>query len=138
MAAETALPMPTDAYFELVRRFPLVHIRDGGHLEAAQRMIDGLLVEELDEGGQEYLDALTDLVEVYESARVSIPEASESEVLRELMRSHGLGQAALAARVGMAQSTISAVLSGSRSLTKVQVVKLSRYFGVSPAAFLPS
>ena len=53
MAAETALPVPTDAYFELVRRFPLVHIRDGGHLEAAQRMIDGQPIRIREELGEQ-------------------------------------------------------------------------------------
>jgi HTH-type transcriptional regulator / antitoxin HigA len=62
---------------------------------------------------------------------------AEADVLRDLMRSKQLGQQGLANKVGMAQSTISAVVNGTRSLTKEQVVKLGRFFGVSPAAFLP-
>ena len=30
-------PMP-DSYFKLVRRFPLVHIRDDAHLDAAHQL----------------------------------------------------------------------------------------------------
>jgi HTH-type transcriptional regulator/antitoxin HigA len=63
---------------------------------------------------------------------------AEADVLRELMRSKQLSQQGLANKVGMAQSTISAVVNGTRSLTKEQVVKLGRFFGVSLAAFLPS
>jgi HTH-type transcriptional regulator / antitoxin HigA len=53
------------------------------------------------------------------------------------MRANGLTQTELAKSVGIAQSTISAVLSGARSLTKGQVLKLAKYFKVTPAAFLP-
>jgi HTH-type transcriptional regulator / antitoxin HigA len=137
MAAKTAVrPMP-DTYFRLVKRFPLAHIRDRDHLAAAQEMIDELLEADLDRGAQAYLDVLTDLVEAYEGRHESIPDASEADVLRELLRGHGLSQPQLAKQVGIAQSTISAVLSGARSLTKEQVIALGKFFNVSPAAFLP-
>jgi HTH-type transcriptional regulator / antitoxin HigA len=126
----------TPSYFNLVNHFPLSHIRDEKHLDAALEMIDRLLQENLDVGGQEYLDALTDLVETYENAHEPIPDVSEAEVLRELMRSNNLSQARLSKAVGIAQSTISAVLNGTRSLTKEQVLALSKFFRISPAAFL--
>jgi plasmid maintenance system antidote protein VapI len=53
------------------------------------------------------------------------------------MSANRLSQPKLAKAVGIAQSTISAVLNGSRSLTKDQAITLARHFGVSPAAFLP-
>lgn len=120
-----------------MKRFPLTHIRDGKHLAAAQQMIDWLLQEEL-AGGEEYLDVLTDLVEAYEDRHEPIPDASEADVLRELMRSNGLSQSSLSKKVGISQSTISAVLNGIRSLTKEQIIALGRFFHVSPGAFLPS
>lgn len=123
-------------YYRLVEQLPLTHIRDDKQMAAAQAMIDQLLQSRLDKGAQEYLDALTDLVEVYEEERAPMPDASEAEVLRELMRSHGLSQARLAQAVGVSQSTLSAVLTGERSLTKGQVVTLARFFHVSPSAFL--
>jgi HTH-type transcriptional regulator / antitoxin HigA len=138
MATQGAKRMLPDSYFKLVRRFPLTHIRDGRHLEQAQEMLDRLLEQDLDEGAQAYLDALTDLVEVYEDENVPIPDASEADVLRELMRSHGLSQGKLAERVGIAQSTISAVVNGTRSLTKEQIVSLAGFFNVAPTAFLPA
>ena len=130
-------PLP-DTYFDLVKDFPLTQIRDAEHLDEALRVIDRLLREDVDEGGQAYLDVLTDLVEAYETRHIPIGDAAEADVLRELMRANGLSQPKLAKAVGIAQSTLSAVLSGSRSLTKAQVVKLARFFHVSPAAFLPS
>ena len=132
----TARVLP-GSYFEWVRRFPLIHIRDDTHLEAAAAVIDRLLRDDLDEGGQEYLDALTDLVETYEAEHVAIPDAPEADVLRELIRANGFSQPTLAKKVGIAQSTLSAVLNGTRSLTKAQVITLSRFFHVSPTVFLP-
>jgi HTH-type transcriptional regulator / antitoxin HigA len=138
MASRTVRrPLP-DTYYDLVSEFPLIHIRDEAHLRAALDQIDRLLQESPDVGIQEYLDALTDLVEVYEEGRFPFRDASEADVLRELMGANRLSQPALAKEVGIAQSTLSAVLNGSRSLTKSQIITLARFFGVRPAAFLPS
>src|SRR5947208_1271826 len=115
-----------DSYFELVKQFPLTHIRDDEHLDAAQERMDRLLEKRLDRGAQDYLDALTDLVETYEDNHYPIPDVSEADVLRELMRSNGLNQSRLAKTVGIFQSTISVVLNGTRSLTREQVVTLAR------------
>jgi HTH-type transcriptional regulator / antitoxin HigA len=120
-----------------VRQFPLIHLRDDDHLHRAIGAIDWLLRQDLDEGAQAYLDVLTDLVAVHENEHVLIPYVSEAELLRELMQSNGLSQTELAKTIRISQSTISAVLRGNRSLTKGQVIKLARFFGVSPAAFLP-
>jgi HTH-type transcriptional regulator/antitoxin HigA len=138
MAVKVARRKLPTTYFKLVERFPLTHIRDDDHLGTAQEMIDRLLQESLDEGAQEYLDALTDLVESYEDRHHPIPDASESDVLRELMRANDLSQARLAKEVKISQSTLSAVLNGTRLLTREQVVVLARFFRVTPAAFLPA
>ena len=61
----------------------------------------------------------------------------QADVLRLLMESNGLSQMALARKVGISQSTISAVLDGTRSLTKEHVITLARCFNVGPGAFLP-
>jgi HTH-type transcriptional regulator/antitoxin HigA len=126
-----------DSYLKLVKRFPLIHIRDEAHLDEALELLQELLRRERDDGAQAYLDVLTDLVAVYEDEHVPIADVSEADVPRELMRSNALSQTDLARRVGIAQSTISAVLTGARYLTKGQILKLARFFGVAPAAFLP-
>jgi HTH-type transcriptional regulator / antitoxin HigA len=138
MAVTTDRRTLPETYFQLVKAFPLTHIRDDAHLAAAAAMIERLLQEDLDEGAREYLDALTDLVETYEDQHVAIPDASGADVLRELMGANRLSQQALASQVGIAQSTLSAVLNGKRSLTLEQVAKLARFFHVSAAVFLPS
>lgn len=134
-AAKRRMP---DSYFALIQEFPLAPIRNDAQLTAAQEMIDRLLTRRLDRGARSYLDVLTDLVERYEEEHVPIPDAPEADVLRELMRANGLTQSKLAGVVGISQSTISAVINGSRSLTKEQIVKLAKFFRVAPAAFLPA
>ena len=122
---------------KLVKRFPLIHIQDEAHLDEAIELLSDLLRQERDEGTQKYLDVLTDLVAAYEDEHVPISDVSEADVLRELMRSNQLSQMELAKAIGMAQSTVSAVLTGARSLTKGQILKLAKFFGIAPAAFLP-
>ncbi|MFO0892339.1 MAG: type II toxin-antitoxin system HigB family toxin [Isosphaeraceae bacterium] len=133
---EMAVKTAPVSYFRLVERFPLASIRDDAHLKKAQSLLDELLQLRTDRGTELYIDALTDLVEHYELSHEPPIHASEGDVLRELMAGHGLTQKALEAAVGISQSTISAVLNGTRSLTKDQVLALARYFGVGPSAFL--
>jgi HTH-type transcriptional regulator / antitoxin HigA len=136
-AAKKGSRRVTDIYWDLVKRFPLIPIRDDAHLDEALNVINGLLEQERDSGAQDYLDVLTDLVAAYEDKHVAMANVSEADVLRELMRSNALSQMELARRVKISQSTISAVLTGARSLTKEHVIKLAVYFGISPAAFIP-
>jgi len=128
----------TDSYLDLIREFPLRSIRSERELDAAQAVLDRLLRSPRDAGSEQYLGALTQLVEVYEHKTHPIPDGSEANVLRTLMSSNDLTQSSLARQVGISQSTISAVLAGTRTLTKDQIVLLADYFHLSPAAFLPS
>ncbi len=137
MVIKAAARTVPDTYLKLVKRFPLIHIRDDAHLAEAIALLSDLLRQARDQGTQEYLDVLTDLVAAYEDEHVPMPDVSEVDVLRELMRSNRLSQMQLAKAVGMAQSTVSAVLTGARSLTKAQILKLAKFFGIAPAAFLP-
>lgn len=127
-----------DSYFKLVKRFPLTHIRSLRHLGQAIALVDELLQKRLDRGAQEYLDALSDLIATYEDEHAPIPDASESDVLRELMRSSGHKQMALSKAVGISQSRLSAILTGEREMTKSHVIALAKFFNVTPSVFLPS
>lgn len=138
MAMKNQQSSMPDSYFELVKRFPLVHIRNSGHLRQAIELVDELLQKNLDRGAQEYLDALSDLIATFEDQKTPIADASEAEVLRELMRTGGLNQSQLERAVGISQSTLSAILTGDREMTKGHMITLARFFNVSPAVFLPT
>ncbi len=126
-----------DTYFELVKQFPLIRIQDEEHLAQAQEFLDNLLRQDLDEGGDAYLDALSDFIENYEEENEPSADAPPEDVLRELINASPLSQQQLSRAVGIAQSTLSAVLNGGRKLTTGHIMKLARHFHVSPAVFLP-
>jgi len=84
------------------------------------------------------LDALSDLIATFEDEKTPIPDASESDVLRELMRAGGHNQSQLEKATGISQSTLSAILNGDREMTKGHMLTLARFFNVPPAVFLPS
>jgi HTH-type transcriptional regulator/antitoxin HigA len=125
-----------EEYLALVRAFPLAHIRDDAHLDAAVAVIDRLLDKgERSPAEEMYLDALTDLVETYEEAHVAIPARSGVDALRFLMEANDLRQVDLVPVLGR-KSLVSEVLSGKRPLALTHIKKLADYFRVSPAVFI--
>ena len=83
---------------------------------------------------EEAIASLTLLIERYEEDRHSIPDADQADVLRFLLRHNGLSQRDIAAELG-SESTVSAVLSGKRRLTRDHIARLSRRFHVSREVF---
>lgn len=134
-AIYSELPLDDD-YFALVRVFPLVSIHDDAHLTKALAVVDRLVDQSNRSSGEEsYLSALTDLVETYENARISIPASSGVEVLRHLMEENDLSQSDLAPIFGT-PSIISDVLSGKRRLALSHIRRLSEHFGLPADAFI--
>jgi HTH-type transcriptional regulator/antitoxin HigA len=125
-----------DRYLELVRRFPLRPIRSEDDLDAATVVIHSLIdLESLTGPEQDYLDVLTDLVEAYEAVHYPEPVVADADMLRFLIEIKDVAQSDVAKGAGIAESTISEVLSGKRKLNRSQIGKLARYFRVSPAVF---
>lgn len=120
-----------DSYLDLVKAFPLASIKSDRQLGAAQRVLDGLLVRgHLDDGEETYLDALSDLVAVYEEEHHAIEPASDAELLRHLLDAKGVTQAQLSRATLIPKSTISEVLAGKKPFTRQIMRKLADYFGV--------
>ncbi|MBX3414919.1 MAG: hypothetical protein KF708_19700 [Pirellulales bacterium] len=129
-------PAALDTYLALCREFPLASIRNDRHLSSASKVLNGLLARpKLDAGSREYLDALSDLIELYEDEHVKFEEPSDAEMLRFLMESKGVNQGGLVSDTGIGRSTISEVLAGKRPLTRKNVAILSKYFGVGQGTF---
>jgi HTH-type transcriptional regulator / antitoxin HigA len=77
---------------------------------------------------------LGELIGDYDARHFPMPEVSGREMLRFLMRQHGLTQSNLP-EIG-SQGVVSEILSGKRELNVRQVRALARRFGVAADAFL--
>ena len=125
-----------NAYLGLVTTLPLRPIRSERELDRAAKMIDSLLDKpKLTKAERDYLEVLTDLVEKYEAEAYPAEPASDAEMLAHLLDARGMSQTELAAKVGIAGSTLSEVLHGKRQLRREHISRLSAFFGVSPAVF---
>lgn len=123
-------------YLVLVRAFPLIVIRDDAHLAAALDVIDRFIENpNRSAAEEEYLGALTELVETYENAHVTIPPTSGVEALRYLMDENGLTQADLVPLFGT-PSVVSEVLAGKRRLALTHIRNLAAYFGLPADVFV--
>jgi HTH-type transcriptional regulator / antitoxin HigA len=129
-----------DDYFQLVKTFPLCAIRNDADHQAAVRMLRKLLVEASRKpttGEEDYIDALTILVQEYEakSHKIDYGTKSPMAILKHLMEERGMNVNDLANVIG-SQPNASLILSGKRNLSKASIRKLAEYFTVSPALFL--
>lgn len=119
----------------------IAHLRPIHSDDEYDRMV-ALMDSLLDEAGDNedhplssLLDLVSDLVSKYEQVHYPIEPAEPKEVLRFLMDDRGLKQEDLSAIVP--QSNLSAILSGKRKISATLAGKLGKYFGISPAVFLP-
>ena len=81
-----------------------------------------------------YLSAIVPFVEEYEKRSFRLKRTSPEDMLRFLMEQNHLSQYDLARELG-GQPVVSDVLRGERKLTREHIERLSRRFGLSPAAF---
>ncbi len=127
---------PRDSYLALIHRFPLRAIRNDRELEDAIALVNELLDRpKLDEGEEDYLVVLGDLVEGYEETVHPIEPASDAAMLKSLLSDRGQTQLQVAAATGIANSTLSNVLHGKRQLTRDHIRRLSKHFQVDPSVF---
>jgi HTH-type transcriptional regulator / antitoxin HigA len=123
-------------YLELIDRFPLRPIQTENDLDAALVVIDSLVDQsKLNRAEDDYLDVLSDLVIAYEAIHYPDPEVSNADMLQSFLDDWRLTQAEAAKGAGIAESTVSEVLSGKRKLNRKQIGKLARYFQVNPGVF---
>ena len=93
--------------------------------------MDQLLAKGNSKSGEEmYLDALSDLVAVYEDEHYAITPASDADMLRHLMEAKGVTQAQISRETGIAKSTISEVLARKKAFSRQMIRKCADYFKV--------
>jgi HTH-type transcriptional regulator / antitoxin HigA len=130
---------PGEAYFELVRRFPLRPIESDAELERARNILNELLDRDsLDRDRADYLDVLGDLIGKYEEAHHPLPPISEVEMLRHFLDTRGVTRSETARSTGIAVSSLSSILAGKRRMNRDHIEALAQFFKVSPAVFLRS
>ena len=119
----------------------MVHLRPI-HDEAAYMQMTALMNSLLDVVGDDedhamsgLLDLLGDLVSRYEREHYAIEAAEPKDSLRALIEARGLKQEDLCDI--LPQSNLSAILSGKRKISATLAGKLGKFFGVSPAIFVP-
>ena len=125
-----------DTYFELVKRHPLTSIRTEAELDAAQSVLDDLLRQDLDGGGTAYLDALSDLVIVYEREHYAIAPLPPHELLIHMLEERSMSQADLVRATGLAKATVSDLVTGKRSFTVNQMHTVANVFGLPGTVFM--
>lgn len=120
----------------------MVHLRPI-HDEAAYKQMVALMQSLLDIVGDDedhalsgLLELVGDIVSKYEREHHPIELAAPKDSLRFLIEARGLTQNDLSAVVP--QSNLSAILAGKRKISATLAGKLGKFFGVSPALFVPS
>lgn len=82
------------------------------------------------------LELAGDLVSRYELEHHAIKPANPKDALRFLMEARGLKQDDLSGIVP--QSNLSSILAGKRKISATMAGKLGKFFGISPAVFVPT
>lgn len=82
------------------------------------------------------IELLATLIEQYEAREDATPIVSADQMLAHLLEVKGASCAQVSKATSIPPATLSNVLAGRRGVSKASAVKLARFFGVSPTAFL--
>ncbi|MGC2763557.1 MAG: helix-turn-helix domain-containing protein, partial [Candidatus Binatus sp.] len=116
---------------------PFLAIRTEREYDAAVERLNALVDEvgdNIKDARYRLVETLSVLIEAYDREHHSVPEASGIEVLRFLMKEHGLTQKDLP-EIG-SQGVVSEMLAGRRRLNVRQIQALAARFGVDPGVFI--
>jgi addiction module HigA family antidote len=137
--SKVEIPKKAPETFEELCRFFLPRpIHDEAENAEMIRVMDWIAVRAQNRDQFDYAKMLGDLVTEYEIAqhRRVKSKLSGLELLRAVIESSGLTQAELAKVLGVAQGTVSKIMTGARSITVDHAKRVSRYFKMAPEAFL--
>jgi HTH-type transcriptional regulator/antitoxin HigA len=112
---------------------PIVNERD---YKRALKQLDRLMVPHPSRAKARLIDLLSTLIADYEAKRYPATTPRPHELLAHLIEARGVSQADVAHATRIPRSTISAVLAGRRKISKANVVKLAKFFQISPNLFL--
>ena len=127
-----------DAYLSLIREFLLRPVRnDAEHARAMEivRQLAAAGEDSLNDGEQDYLDALVVLLEDYDRRMQPWHRISGLQLLKHLMGETNMTLAELGKIVG-SRPLASLILSGKREFSKEVIKRLGTHFHIDPGAFL--
>lgn len=124
------------AAFESVVHLRPIHDEAGyDQMVALMNSLLGVVGDDEDHALSGLLELVGDVVSKYEREHYAIEAAAPKDSLRYLIEARGLNQEDLSTLVP--QSNLSAILAGKRNISATLAGKLGKFFGVSPALFVP-
>jgi HTH-type transcriptional regulator/antitoxin HigA len=123
-------------YTELFKMHMLRPIHDKVAYENAIEVLDAIAGHKLNAEQEDYFEALSSLVEVYERQHVPEPKTTGLNLLRHLIEANELTAADLSRMLGRDRSLGVRILNGERQLTIDHIKKLAEHFGVPAQTFI--
>lgn len=123
------------AFDSMVHLRPIHDQADYDQMVALMNALLDVVGEDEDHALAGLLELVGDVVSKYEREHFAIEPAAPRDSLRFLMDARGLTQEDLSAIVP--QSNLSSILAGKRKISATLAGKLGKFFGVSPALFIP-
>lgn len=108
-------------------------IKDKAQYDAYCSVLETLL--ESDPVNSEEVELLTLLIEHYDAANNSFTEIDPIELLKSLMKDHGLRPKGLADYLGVSKGYVSDLLNYKKGLSKEVIRKLANRFSLAQEAF---
>ncbi|HQR09193.1 MAG TPA: helix-turn-helix domain-containing protein [Gemmatales bacterium] len=127
---------PSDSYLHLIKKHPLISIRSETELDKAQAVVDELLTLDLDEGGVAYLEAISDLILLYEQEHHAIAALPPHRLLGQMLQERSMSQADLVRATGLAKATVSDLVTGKRAFTVEQMHLVGKVFSLPGVVFM--
>jgi antitoxin component HigA of HigAB toxin-antitoxin module len=126
-----------ETFEELCQLFLPRPIHDESENEEMIRVMDWIAVRAENGDQFDYAKMLGDLVTEYEGAQKRRVKSALAglKLLKAVVESSGVTQAELANVLGVAQGTVSKIMSGARSITVDHAKRAARYFKMRPEAF---
>jgi HTH-type transcriptional regulator/antitoxin HigA len=123
-------------YRNLLTKFVPRPIRSDSEYRRALTNLEKLMASHPGAAQSLLIEVLSTLIEKYESREYPTPQVSSSKMLAHLLEVKGITNTELAKQTGIPTTTLSNVLAGRRGISKDNVLKLAKYFRVSPTLFL--
>jgi len=130
-----AIQASWQAFDEMAHLRPIQNEKEYDRMVALMNSILDAVGDDEDHPLDGLLNLVGDMVSKYEQEHHAIEAAAPNDALRFLMEARGLKQEDLAAVVP--QSNLSAILAGKRKISATLAGKLGKFFGISPAVFVP-